>query len=222
MAHANIPNLSAAPAAPAQQNSLIAGGGAQGAPLQQQGSGMQPNVAGVRQPALMEINEQFFLIMGQIATRLNDFTTQQGNQYLGDVSTDLNSVANQGRDCVREAQTVTKDAQRQWQGFQHSVDDQICLHKKNYKLGYFKGDLDLNGKRDPLQCRDWLEAVGWLVTTYGLTEGTAINLMQLHAWWAFVDTITEALAEGSGYKDIVVQLETRFIGLRPPEQARDL
>ncbi len=46
--------------------------------------------------------------------------------------------------------------------------------------------------------------------------------MQLNARRAAADTIAEAIAEGCGYEEIVVQLETRFAGLRPPEQARDL
>ena len=33
---------------------------------------------------------------------------------------------------------------------------------------------------------------------------------------------SRSLQEGCGYEEIVVQLETRFAGLRPPEQARDL
>ncbi len=73
-----------------------------------------------------------------------------------------------------------------------------------------------------MQCKDWLEAVGRLVTTYALTENAAIEMLQLHARRAAADTISEAIAEGGGYEDIVVQLETRFAGLRPPEQACDM
>ncbi len=94
--------------------------------------------------------------------------------------------------------------------------------QRDYKLEYFKGDLDAKGRRDPLQCKDWLQALGRLVTTPELTERAAINFMQLNARRAAADTIAEAIAEGCGYEEIVVQLKTRFAGFRPPEQARDL
>ncbi len=85
--------------------------------------------------------------------------------------------------------------------------------QRDYKLEYFKGDLDAKGKRDPLQCKDWLQALGRLVTANGLTEGAAINFMQLNARRAVADTIAEAIAEGCSYEEIVVQLETQFAGL---------
>ena len=77
-------------------------------------------------------------------------------------------------------------------------------------------------EEDPLQCKDWLQALGQLVTTHELTERAVINFMQLNARRAAADTIAEAIAEGCGYEEIVVQLETHFAGLRPPEQARHL
>ncbi len=217
MANANPGNPVAAPvqvAQPAQP---------QQAQPQQQAMG-QP--AQAQAPPLIEINERFFAYMSRIAPSLNQVLNAQGvnNADLRDALDGIGDLSAQGE---QQTNHIRREAKRDRRpapmtpmpifGNRNELPGQ-----RDYKLEYFKGDLDAKGKRDPLQCKDWLQALGRLVTANRLTERAAINFMQLNARRAVADTIAEAIAEGCGYEEIVVQLETRFAGLRPPEQARDL
>ena len=175
-------------------------------------------------PTMNEVSESLYQALGDLAPRLREFLNANGGEDVVPTLQIIEEVAEQGKERVRQAQQVARRENRPAPITKLPVFGQRSNlpPQKDYRLEYFRGEADLKGKRDPMQWKDWLEAVGRLVTTYALTENAAIEMLQLHARRAAADTISEAIAEGGGYEDIVVQLETRFAGLRPPEQARDM
>ena len=177
-----------------------------------------------RIPSMNEVSEGLFQALSEMAPRLREFLNEHGGEDVVPTLDSIEQVAEQGKERVRQAQQVARRENRPAPvtRIPHFGQRNNLPPQKDYRLEYFRGEADLKGKRDPMQCKDWLEAVGRIVAGYGLTEGAAIELLQLHARRAAAETIAETIAEGGGYEDIVVQLETRFAGLRPPEQARDM
>ena len=163
-------------------------------------------------PPMMEINEHFYSYIGRIAPSLNQVLTTQGvnTAKLRDALDGIRDISAQG-----EQQTNHVQREARWDSHPAPMTPMPIFGnrtelpgQRDYKLEYFKGDLDAKGKRDPLQCKDLLQALGRLVTANGLTKRAAINFMQLNARRAAADTIAEAIAEGCSYEEIIVQLET--------------
>ncbi len=145
-----------------------------------------------------------------MAPRLRVFLYEHGGEVVVPTLDSIEQVAEQGKERVRQAQQVARRENRPAPvtRIPHFGQRNNLPPQKDYRLEYFRGEADLKGKRDPMQCKDWLEAVGRLVAGYGLTEDAAIEMLQLHARRAAAETIAETIAEGGGYEDIVVQLET--------------
>ncbi len=164
--------------------------------------GVTPGAATPRQqqikkmPTMNKVSESLYQALGDLAPHLREFLNANGGEDVVPTPQIIEEVAEQGKERVRQAQQVARRENRPAPITKLPVFGQRSNlpPQKDYRLEYFRGEADLKGKRDPMQCKDWLEAVGRLVTTYALTENAAIEMLQLHARRAAADTISEAIA----------------------------
>ena len=89
---------------------------------------------------------------------------------------------------------------------------------RDYKLDKFKGDFN-RCQKDPQICLGWLQEITSIMAVEKLTEDAAKDFLLRNVSRRALTLVQAAMDRKESLQAIIVELETTFAGLRPPEEA---